>query len=147
MFQVMVQGSSREAIIANAMALVDMLGGNAGPVELEGPQETAKGAKKGPGRPPKAAEEKVAETAPPTPPAGKPKAFNPFEDEAPAKKVYTFDQVKAALMEVAKPRTGDADESVGYGRVAAILNELGCKSVKELKEEQYAAVMAKTGLA
>lgn len=146
MYQFIVQGATREALIVSAVNLIEMLGGNS-PLEVESTAavEQAAGAKRGPGRPAKGKAEEAAKPADiPPPPA---KAPNPFEDAAPAPKTYTLDQVKAALMEVAKPRTGDADESVGYARVAAILDKVAkVKTVKELDAKDYPAVMSACGL-
>lgn len=73
-------------------------------------------------------------------------AADPFaaETQAPA---VTFDQVKSALQKLAVLREGEKDPQVGYNRVGAIISKFGVDKVKNLKPEQYAAVLEACGQA
>ena len=148
MFKVMVQGKTKEELTAALMAFVVMLEPER-TVQAE-PQitETADpNAKRGRGRPKK--DEKGDEATPLTnPPQEVPsQALDPFAEQSETTpKTYTFEQVKAALKEVSKMRTGDPDPSAGISRVMTILGKFGYKGVKEIEEKNYPAVMKECGL-
>lgn len=157
MFKVMVQGKTREELISQLVEFTAMLGIQAdlvqpAPVQTDVPAEP----KRGRGRPKK--DEAPVENNPVTNPPQEvpsqlpPAAFDdpfaaPAEPPAEAKKEYTPEQVKAALMEFAKHRTGDASPADGAKRVYDLIQQYGYKNVKEIKAEHYAAIMAGTGLA
>lgn len=154
MFKVMVQGKTREELIANLAEFISMLGAPAVP-NTEVPLETgASDGKRGRGRPKKTEEPAKEETNPITNPPqevpAQPSFDDPFatgtETAPPAEKTYTAEQVRAALMEFAKARTGDAPDA-GAKRVYGLIQQFGYKNVKEIKPEHYAQIMAGTGLA
>ena len=160
MFKVMVQGKTREELIDQLVQFSAMLGAQAEVVQSASAQTQvptepppAEG-KRGRGRPKKAEEPTAEETNPITNPPQEVPSQPAFDDpfasasESPKEsaKTYTPDQVRAALMEFAKARTGDAPDA-GAKRVYALIQQFGYKNVKEIKPEHYAQIMAGTGLA
>lgn len=158
MFKVMVQGKTREELISQLLEFVSMLGiqselpaGSQTEVPTGPPPAEAK---RGRGRPKKAEEPANEETAPATQPIQEAPAQPSFDDPfdvtggaSPSEsKSYTPEQVRSALMEYAKARTGDAPDA-GAKRVYTLIQQFGYKNVKEIKPEHYAAIMAGTGLA
>lgn len=140
MFGFTIQAATREQAIAQAQALIEFLGGNAGaPVEEVEDVATAKGK---PGRPKKGTE--------PAPVAEVPAVANPFGMAAsvPPARVYTQQEMVKALTEVAAKRTGDTGVNDGYARVGALIAKVqpGCQNVSQVKPENYAAVIAESGV-
>lgn len=150
MFQVTVQGKTREELLEALYKFIQLLtpGATEMPPESEQPAEKPKR-----GRPKKeeAAQETNPITNPPQEVPAQPAFDDPFatapEPPKETKKEYTPEQVKAALMEYAKQRTGDASPADGAKRVYELIQKYGYKNVKEIKAEHYAAIMAGTGLA
>lgn len=152
MFKVMVQGKTREELIASLAAFIEMLGAPAVSAPVEAATEEPK---KGRGRP-KKEEVKMEGPVPSSrPPTERPPTAPVFDDpfaQAPeppkeTKPEYTAEQVKAALLEYAKQRTGDTSPADGAKRVYELIQQYGYKNVKEIKAEHYAAIMKGTGLA
>ncbi len=143
MFGFTIQAATREQAIAQAQALIEFLGGNAG-APVEEVEETA--AKGKPGRP-----KKGAEPVPSAPPVAEaPAVANPFGMAAPVApaRVYTQQEMVKALTEVAAKRTGDTGVNDGYARVGALIAKVqpGCQNVSQVKPENYAAVIAESGV-
>lgn len=143
MFGFTIQAATREQAIAQAVLLIELLGGNTGNAIEESEETSTKGK---PGRP-----KKVSEPVPPAPPVVEaPAVANPFglPAAAPAR-VYTQQEMVKALTEVAAKRTGDAGVNDGYARVGALIAKVqpGCQNVSQVKPENYAAVIAESGVA
>jgi len=158
MFKVMVQGKTREELIAQMLEFVSMIG-----IQSESPEgphtEAPTGpppaeAKRGRGRPKKteemAPEKEPVPSEPPPTVSAKSSFDDPFDVTGGASssesKSYSPEQVRSALMEYAKARTGDAPDA-GAKRVYTLIQQFGYKNVKEIKPEHYAQIMAGTGLA
>lgn len=141
MFGFTIQAATREQAIAQAQALIEFLGGNAG-APVDEVEETA--AKGKPGRPKKGAEPA------PVAVAEAPSVANPFGMAAPPvpARVYTQQEMVKALTEVAAKRTGDTGVNDGYARVGALIAKVqpGCQNVSQVKPENYAAVIAESGV-
>lgn len=144
MFGFTIQAATREQAIAQAQALIEFLGGNAGALVEEGEDVvTAKGK---PGRPKKGAEQALS-AAPVTEPSSVANPFGMAASTAPAR-VYTQQEMVKALTEVAAKRTGDTGVNDGYARVGALIAKVqpGCQNVSQVKPENYAAVIAESGV-
>lgn len=157
MFKVMVQGKTREELVEALCEFMRMLTPGARVVvpETVEPSSEQPAEKSKRGRPKKVEESTVdqkpqeALTEQKEVPA-QPSFDDPFatgtDTAAPATKTYTAEQVRAALMEFAKARTGDAPDA-GAKRVYGLIQQFGYKNVKEIKPEHYAQIMVGTGLA
>jgi hypothetical protein len=62
----------------------------------------------------------------------------------PAPSTVTFEQVKEALQKVAAVRPTDTNEMAGLNRATEIIGKVqtGCRKIKDIKPENYAAVLA-----
>ena len=160
MFKVTVEGKNRDELLKALADVMTMLGASGHAVYQDQPSgdvvdQPAEKPKRGR---PKKVEETVQEPDPITNPLqevlaqpAQPVFDDPFasapEPPKEAAKTYTAEQVKAALMEYAKHRTGDASQEDGAKRVYALIQQFGYKMVKDIKPEHYPAIMAGTGLA